>query len=125
MALNRSAAQHAILLRAIRLIEQHLADPDLSPATVAQHAGISLRYLQQLFESIGDNATQAIRRRRLERCHSDLRDPRYGAESITEISFRWGFNDAAYFSRIFKDVYGLSPSAHRRGRDARRERLVA
>lgn len=125
MPLKRSAAKHAILLRALQVIERNLADPDLSPAMVAQQAGISLRYLQQLFEALGESVTHSIRRRRLERCHSDLRDPHYGAESITEISFRWGFNDPAYFSRIFRDVYGIPPSAHRRGRDARSERRVA
>ncbi|MCB8875845.1 helix-turn-helix domain-containing protein [Acidisoma silvae] len=111
--LNGSAAKNAIALRAMQVIELHLSDPDLSPALVAQYAGISLRYLQQLFEATGENANHFIRRRRLERCGEDLRDPLYAAQSISAICFRWGFSDSAYFSRIFKDVFGISPSGYR------------
>jgi AraC-like DNA-binding protein len=111
--LDGSAAKNAIALRAMQIIALHLADPDLSPRQVAESAGISLRYLQQLFEAMGENAKHHIRRRRLERCFEDLRSPLYAALSIAEISFRWGFNDSAYFSRIFKQAYGVSPSQHR------------
>jgi methylphosphotriester-DNA--protein-cysteine methyltransferase len=32
-----------------------------------------------------------------------------------EIAFRWGFNDAAHFSRVFKAQYGVSPRQLMRG----------
>ncbi|MCB8879510.1 helix-turn-helix domain-containing protein [Acidisoma cellulosilytica] len=123
--LNGSAGKNAIALRAMQVIELHLPDPDLSPALVAHYAGISLRYLQQLFEATGENANHLIRRRRLERCCDDLRDPLYADQSISAICFRWGFNDSAYFSRIFKDVHGVSPSAYRNARDGRSLGLAA
>ena len=30
--------------------------------------------------------------------------------SVTEIAFRWGFSDAAHFSRLFKRAFGTTPS---------------
>jgi AraC-like DNA-binding protein len=29
--------------------------------------------------------------------------------SITQIAYRWGFNDAAHFSRSFREAYNTSP----------------
>lgn len=108
-----SRTKNAIALRATQAIELKLSDPELSPTGIADHLGISLRYLQKLFEDVGENANHYIRRRRLERSHQDLADPLYCGLSIAEISYRWGFNDQAYFSRAFKDRYGMSPSQHR------------
>ncbi|MDX3928502.1 MAG: helix-turn-helix domain-containing protein [Shinella sp.] len=121
--IDGSRTRNALVLRATQLLEAQLCDPDLSPADAARHLGISVRYLQKLFEEVGENVNQYIRRRRLERSYQELMDPLYHQQSISEISFRWGFNDSAYFSRSFKDLFGLSPSQHRerwRWRDAGR-----
>lgn len=32
------------------------------------------------------------------------------ANSVTDIAFRWGFCDAAHFSRVFKRAFGSTPS---------------
>ncbi|WP_430246134.1 helix-turn-helix domain-containing protein [Neorhizobium sp. DAR64861/K0K2] len=111
--IDGSRTRNAIALRATQAIELKLSDPDLTPSGIADHLGISLRYLQKLFEDVGENANHYIRRRRLERSHQDLADPLYSGLSIAEISYRWGFNDSAYFSRAFKDRFGMSPSQHR------------
>jgi AraC-like DNA-binding protein len=33
--------------------------------------------------------------------------------SISEICFRWGFNDAAHFSRAFREQFATTPRAWR------------
>jgi AraC-like DNA-binding protein len=35
-------------------------------------------------------------------------------ETIQEIAFRSGFQDHAYFCRVFKKIYGLSPGQYRK-----------
>ncbi|WP_368856961.1 helix-turn-helix domain-containing protein [Microbispora triticiradicis] len=55
-----------------------------------------------------------IRRRRLEQCHRDLADPRQRSRRIQAIATRWGFTDAATFSRAFRAAYGMSPRDHRK-----------
>jgi AraC family transcriptional regulator, positive regulator of tynA and feaB len=99
--------------RLAQFIETHLADPALSPASVASAVGISLRHLQRLFAASGSTAGEWIRERRLERCWADLSDPRFRGKSITEISFFWGFSDSAHFSRSFKTRFGVTPRTFR------------
>jgi AraC-like DNA-binding protein len=122
--LGGSVGKNAIALRAMQAVELRLPEADLTPRMIASSIGISLRYLQKLFEETGETPNQYIRQRRLKRAWQDLKDPLYAGQSIAEISLRWGFSDAAYFSRMFKDVYGISPSSHRaagkRMADARR-----
>ena len=33
--------------------------------------------------------------------------------SISDVAFRWGFNDAGHFSRAFKDQFGVTPREYR------------
>jgi acetamidase/formamidase/AraC-like DNA-binding protein len=109
-----TSTQTASLHRVSQMIESRLSDPDLSIAQIAQESGLSTRYLQKLFESASDSFSHYVRLRRLERCRSDLINPLYAHLSISDICFRWSFNDSAHFSRAFKEQYGVSPRKYRR-----------
>lgn len=109
-----TSTQTAVLHRISQLIESQLDSADLSIARIAQEAGVSTRYLQKLFESADDNFSHYVRVRRLERCRSDLINPIYSHLSISDICYRWSFNDSAHFSRAFKEQYGVSPRKYRR-----------
>lgn len=98
--------------RALRYIEAHLADPQLSPGVIAAGVGMSLRYLHLLFEQ-GDSVGATILARRLECCRSVLEDTS-DKRSISEVAYAWGFNDAAHFSRTFRARFGVSPREIRR-----------
>ena len=99
-------------------IDAHLADPDLGPAQIAAGCGISIRRLHRSFVDTDWSVCGWIRDQRLARCRTDLLDRAKDDLSITQIAFRWGFNDAAHFSRAFRNFYHQSP------RDVRR-RLAA
>ncbi len=109
-----TSTQTALLHRISQLIEARLTEADLSIGQIAQQAGVSPRYLQKLFESANDNFSHYVRVRRLERCRADLINPLYAKLSISDICFRWSFNDSAHFSRAFKEQYGVSPRRYRR-----------
>ncbi|MFT4198389.1 MAG: acetamidase/formamidase family protein [Pseudoxanthomonas sp.] len=109
-----TSTQTAVLHRISQLIESRLASPDLGIAQIAQEANVSPRYLQKLFESANDSFSHYVRVRRLERCRADLINPVYAHLSISDICFRWSFNDSAHFSRAFKEQYGMSPRRYRR-----------
>jgi AraC-like DNA-binding protein len=94
-------------------IEQQLADPGLNVSTVAAANHISVRYLQKLFENEGETVTGWIRARRIQHCRRDLADPQFAELPISSIATRWGLANAAHFSRLFKSVYGLSPTEYR------------
>jgi len=70
--------------------------------------------LQRLFQFRGLTFGAWLRRERLERCYFDLRDTSATRFTVTEIAFRWGFSDPAYFSRAFSAQFGLSPRQARR-----------
>jgi AraC-like DNA-binding protein len=99
--------------RVLRFIAAHLRDPRLRPGWIAEQLRFSRRYLHLLFEDSGSSVGETILARRLERCRTDLRDPRLRDRSVCDIAFAWGFNDAAHFSRTFRRAFGISP------RDAR------
>lgn len=120
-----TTTQAALLSRISQTIERRLADPGLTPARVAHLEGISERYLQKLFESIGDNFTHYLRERRLQRSWADLANPAEAHHSVSEIAFRCGFSDAAHFSRAFRDKFGLSPRAFRQQQETERLKTVA
>jgi AraC-like DNA-binding protein len=51
----------------------------------------------------------------LDASRRDLANPRLLEQSVSDIAFSWGFNNAAHFSRSFRDEYRMTP---REWRDA-------
>jgi AraC-like DNA-binding protein len=99
--------------RICQAIEQQLGDGELTLQHVADEQRVSARYVQKLFQQAGLSFMPYLRQRRLEHCHSDLGNTALKSLSISEICFRWGFNDAAHFSRSFRADYGTTPRAYR------------
>jgi AraC-like DNA-binding protein len=106
--------QRALLLRVQAFIEQRLADPELSPSTIAAAHHISLRYLYALFADEEASVAGWIRQRRLERCRRDLLDPALQEWPVSTIAAQWGLGNAAHFSRSFRAAYGVTPVEYRR-----------
>ena len=107
------SAQRRLMIQVRRFIEGNLADPDLSSRTVAAAHFVSLRQLQKLFAAEGESVTSIIRAQRLDCCRRDLADPRLAQEPIASVGARWGFPDAAHFSRLFRATFGVSPREFR------------
>ncbi len=102
---------HQALLQKIHgYIDTNLGAPDLSPSLIAQEHYISTRHLHALFRELDTTVSTWIRERRLERCRTDLLNPALADRTIAAIAARWGFSDAAHFSRVFTTHYGVSPS---------------
>lgn len=107
----------ATVLRIKAYIGRHLADPGLTPETVARAHHISVRYLHRLFEGEDTTVGRWIHVRRLEACREELAGRRAAHLTIAAVAYRWGFLNAAHFSRAFRAAYGMSP---RQWRDAHR-----
>ncbi|MFC9293798.1 helix-turn-helix domain-containing protein [Streptomyces sp. NPDC057011] len=97
-----------------RFIENNLGDPDLTPQTVADRHAISLRTLYNLFADQPLSVAAHIRQRRLERAAADLARPELDGQPVQAIALRWGFCNTAAFGRAFREVYGITPTEHRR-----------
>ncbi|GAB2628178.1 helix-turn-helix domain-containing protein [Streptomyces capparidis] len=103
----------ALRVRINAFVEQHLADPDLSPQMIADAHHISLRHLQQLLAEDNTSPAAWIRHRRLERCRLDLTNPLLNTRPIQAIAERWGFTNPTHFSRLFRATYGIPPRDYR------------
>ena len=102
---------HQLLMQRIRLyIEANLGSVDLGPTQIAAAHFISTRHLHGLFRQRGTTVSTWIRERRLENCRRDLIDPLNAHSSVGSIASRWGFVDAAHFSRVFKAAFEMAPS---------------
>ncbi|HEY9356088.1 MAG TPA: helix-turn-helix transcriptional regulator, partial [Arthrobacter sp.] len=76
---------------------------------------ISTRHLHNVFHESGTTVATWIRSQRLDGARRELRDPLLAGKPVGAVAARWGFLDAAHFSRTFRDAFGVSPSDWRRG----------
>jgi len=98
--------------QAILIIKNELNNPNLSTAFVAEKLGISKSYLCYLFKQDFDEPlTKIIRKLRLKHAVIDIKS---STLSLHEITTKYGFKSPSYFSRIFKEQYGMSPMEYRK-----------
>lgn len=111
--------------RVLDHIDAHLAD-DLRLETLAEVAAFSPFHFHRVFRAwTGETLLDFVRRRRLEAAGGRLRHAPH--DSITTIAFAVGFESGEAFSRAFKQHFGMTPTAWRRGGQLlweRRQRMV-
>lgn len=113
-SLSNLTAYH--LARVKRRIDEQLADPSLSVGSLAASLGMSASHIHRVFKSEPLTPSQYIWERRLEACSRDLLEPRLAGKPVGEIAYGRGFNDAAHFSRAFRERFGCSPRQWRQQR---------
>ncbi len=112
-----SSVRAAHLKRAEEVIGRNLSSPDLSPDLVADACGISKRYLHEIFADGNGTVSQHIREQRLIAARNMLQMPNPGP--MSDIAYRFGFSDQAQFSRLFKAMFGQTPSGYRASQTSR------
>ncbi|MEN1833804.1 helix-turn-helix domain-containing protein [Pseudomonas lijiangensis] len=105
----------ALLFRIKDYVQAHLGNPELSLAEVSARFSISSRYISSLFQQEQTSFGRYLLDNRLKLCARDLREPALANRQISEIAYRWGFGDMAYFSRVFRTHYGQPAREYRRG----------
>ena len=108
-----SAAADALAWRARDLIGRQLDDTALTPTRLACQMHVSLRRLQEVFQSQGTTLSDCIWDARLEFSRGLLAVAASRQESVSTIAMRAGFSDVAHFCRRFKQRYGMPPSEYR------------
>ncbi|CAN0543566.1 unnamed protein product, partial [Laminaria digitata] len=104
------SADSAFLLQVQDLVEQHIDNPNFGTDWLADEIGLSPRQFRRRIKALTRlSATGFIRTLRLQRAAQLLTQE---AGTIAEIAYAVGFNDPKYFSRLFRQVYGVSPSEY-------------
>ena len=106
--------------RAIAVIAQSRADPDLNADRVARAVQSSLRRVQAAFAEVGTSISAEIRRQRARLARSLLTDSRYDVLSIEQVAEQSGFGTTMSLRRALTDQYGVGPSELRATRGAGR-----
>lgn len=95
-----------------RHIDRNLASPDLGADSVAAEFGLSRASLYRLFEPAGGIA-KYIRKVRLSRAFQEITAVELSNRRIGHIANSVGFRNVSAFSRVFHEVYGVTPGQAR------------
>ena len=110
IASKKQKIENPIISKICSYINQNLSS-DISLEQMAEYTNVSSFYLSKLFkEEKGVTFINFITDKRLEEAQKLLKETNL---SIKEITAKIGYNDQNYFSRIFKNKYGITPSEAR------------
>lgn len=102
--------ENPVAKKASEFISEHL-NQNISLEEAAEFAGVSSFYLSKIFkEEKGVSFSTYLNDRRLEKAKELLSNPEL---SVKEITAECGYNDQNYFSRLFKNQFGVSPTEYR------------
>ena len=106
------ATPNMLLLRgAVDYISKHYAE-NIVLDEVAESVHISPYYLSHLFrDELGITFIEYVTRMRVERAKQLLSD---SSRTVSDVAREVGYDDAGYFSRVFKKVTGRTPVAYRK-----------
>lgn len=109
---SRSEMEYHLAREAREYLEGHLSENvTLEDLCRELHYGKS-RISAVFRKQYGDSVMRFSLRTRLSRAAKDLRET---ADSVADVSARYGFDSPQYFSRIFRRYFGVSPRDWRRG----------
>lgn len=100
-----------ILLQAKQYIAEHYDDPDISLGSVAKAVGFSPNHFSTIFsQETGKTFIEYLTDHRIGAAKRLIEQ----GEKFSDIAFKIGYTDPAYFSFAFKKKVGISPREYRR-----------
>jgi AraC family transcriptional regulator len=106
----RGGLGSARLRRIKELVHAKIGD-DLSLDEMAQSVGLSTAHFARMFrKSTGQTPHQFVLRQRLERAKAMLHAPN---ARVLDVAVACGFKTQQHFAQVFRDVWGVSPTAYR------------
>ncbi len=122
IVLEQQNAEPPLVQKAREYIRQHKSEA-LSLAAVAQASGASVFHFCKVFKkSTGLKFTDYVARIRLEDAKTQLLNP---SRRISEVAYDVGFQSLTQFNRMFKRVFGQSPTEFRAHLGPRKSRAKA
>jgi AraC-like DNA-binding protein/ligand-binding sensor protein len=110
IVLEKQNVEPPLVQKARDYIQQHKTEP-LSLSAVAQASGASVFHFCKVFKkSTGLKFTAYVARIRLEDAKAQLLNP---GRRISEVAYDVGFQSLTQFNRMFKRIFGQSPTEFR------------
>jgi transcriptional regulator GlxA family with amidase domain len=101
----------AVILKAQQWMKENL-DSDNPIEEVVRHSGLPERSFKRRFsKATGHSPIEYMQNLRVEAAKQQLES---GDKAVDEISYSVGYEDAAFFRRLFKRTTGLTPGAYRK-----------
>lgn len=108
--INVASPDEKFIQQALQIIEQNIANPDFSVEEMSRQLFMSrVSAYKRIFALTGKTPVEFIRSVRLERAAQLLAKTDH---TVAEIAYQVGFNNPKYFTRYFKAVYNMVPSAY-------------
>lgn len=99
-----------LIENAIKYVEANISRSDLSVEELSHELGMSRVHLyKKLLQITGKTPIEFIRIIRLKRAAQLLRESQ---QNVSEVAYQVGFNNPKYFSKYFKDEFGVLPSVY-------------
>lgn len=96
--------------KAVKYVEDNISRSDLSVEELAQNMGMSrVHFYKKITMLTGKSPIEFIRLLRLKRSTQYLVESQL---TIAEIAYQLGFNNPKYFSKYFKEEFGILPSEY-------------
>lgn len=103
-----SSRDQQFMEKILRIVEEHIPREDFMVEELAAKAGMSQSQLQRKLKAlINQSPTQLIRSVRLQRAKELITK---NAGTISEISYMVGYGDPGYFTKSYKNYFGVLPS---------------
>lgn len=107
-----SLADERFLKKAYEIVEKHLAKPDFDAQQFSSELGMSRAQLYRKIDAVsGQSVHEFIRIVRLKKAAELLTSSNFPVSEIVE---KVGFNSFAYFTKNFKEYFGVTPSKYKR-----------
>jgi len=108
---DRRTTASALVMRARTIIDAELTDRDLTVGRIASELRVHPDYLSRQFHAeTGERLKTFIQHQRLQLARELFLG---GSLNVSEVATITGFNDHAYFTRVFREFAGMTPTQYR------------
>jgi DNA-binding response OmpR family regulator len=92
------------------ILESHLEEPEYTIDQLARDLNLSRAQVYRKVSGVtGFSPNELLRSLRLKKAALLFRS---GHSNVTQVMYQVGFNNASYFAKCFKDVFGINPSEY-------------
>ncbi len=108
---NIQSQDSAFLNKIMEFMEENISNSELTVEMLVSAAGMGRTvFFNKLKGILGISPIEFIKETRIKRAAQLLETGKF---NVSEVSFQIGMNDARYFSKCFKQKYGVTPSEYK------------